>query len=116
MKRNNTKLLTEEQKRFINDKYMFKFEEDKIVVISGIRCRHTYHDSNKPFILNVKGIRVIHFTMDAIQIWKDLYKDYPFTLIDVQQAANKLILTYQKVTKEAVLKILKGNDVKIKNI
>lgn len=116
MRRNNIRLLTDSEYERLTSKFIFGIKDDKISVMTTSNSRVTLHDIGKPFHINAKKIRKICFSLDAIEIWKTLYKDgYPH-LIDVQQAVNKLIITYQEVTEENVKKMLAKKTLKIKNI
>lgn len=119
MAKNNIKLLTHEQLRQFNTKYTILLEDDKICVKTVNYAKITRHDSDKPFHINAKNIRKIQFSVDAINIWKKFclsYKDNVFTLFDVQQAVNKLIVMYQKPTFENVKQLLERDTTKIKRI
>lgn len=116
MTRNNVRLLTPTEFMQLNSKYIFELDKDSIVVRTKNYNRLTKHPVNEPFHINAKGIRKVCFNMNAIDIWKNLYKDGKPTLIEVQQAVNKLTITFQKTTEENVKKILAGHDIKIKKI
>ena len=116
MTRNNIKLLTDSQYNQLNDKYIFELTEDSILVRLTTHGRVTEHALDKPFHINAKGIRKVCFSMDAIEIWKKMYNNGFPTLLAVQQAVNKLTITFQKVNEENVCKILSGQDIKIKRI
>lgn len=107
MRANNVKLLTDAQFKAIEEKFNFYIENDKIAVTISNYNRKTLHDIDKTFHINALGIRKMHFTIDAINIWKELYdKDNPKQLLYIQHAVNKLLVTYQNATTENVKKIL----------
>lgn len=114
--RNHIKLLDEEKLNILKNKYLFDIEGNYILVKFNDLKRVTKHPITRPFHINAKGIRKVCFSMTAINIWKELFKENLISLFEVQQAVNKLIITYQKVTKENVVKILSGEDIKIKRI
>lgn len=114
MKRNNVKLLTQEDFELLNSKFEITIEDNKIVVKNKTMKKNTYHDIDKPFHINAKKIRKICFTMDAINIWKELYKE--FTLFQIQSCVNRLILTYQQVNIKNVKEILTKYNLKIEEI
>lgn len=117
MKRNNIRLLTDKELNILNYKYTFEIEDDNILVKLNHIDRITYHDINKPFSINVKNLRKITFNLEAIEIWKNLYNDkLRPNLIEIQQAVNKLIITYQQVNIENVKGLLNGQTIKIKKI
>lgn len=116
MAKNNIKLLSKTQFERINSKYTFTIEDDKIIVGLTTCARKTAHDIDKPFHINAKKIRKVCFSIEAINIWRELYHDGLPTLLQVQQAVNKLTITFQKVNTENVRKILSGQDIRIKRI
>ena len=116
MLRNHTKLLTTFQYEDFLKKFRFTIEDNKIVVTTTNRQRKTYHDIDKPFAINAKKIRRLSFTMDAINIWKSMYKDGEPNLVAVQHAVNKLSVTYQPITEANVCKLIANSDIKIKRI
>lgn len=118
MARNNIHLLTITDLKRLSDRYLFSLdkEEKNILVKTKDSNRITSHDITKPFRINILGERVIVFSMDAIEIWKELYKEHKYSLLYVQNAVNKLLITFQKVNKENVLDILLGKDIKIKEL
>lgn len=121
MARNNVKPLTEEQRIAFNKKYVFEydFKTDEIIVKFTNYGRITTHNSNKNFSIN-SNIRKITFTVDAINIWKELYvdKETRESLIDVQNAANNLYVTYQEISLDSVKRFIRNWDgsMKVKEI
>lgn len=115
MKRNNVRLMTENELILLKKRYKFTIENNKIVVRTSIRSRETLHDIDKPFAINVKKVRKICFSQDAIQIWKSLYEEEA-NLLEVQQAVNKLVITFQDITLDNVKEILNGKNLKIKGV
>lgn len=103
--KNHLKLLTIEQIREFNKKYIFELTDKFVVVRNRDYKRVTYHDSDKPFSINSK-IRKITFWKETIDIWRELLKDYPVTLIEVQNVVSKCYLMYQPVTCENVIPLL----------
>lgn len=116
MARNNIKLLTNSQRVALNDKYIFEHKDNMILVKLHDYGRITAHPDDKPFSIN-SSIRKITFSIDAINIWKELYKD-PKTresLVNVQHAVNELYVTYQPVDISSVKKFMK-DSIKVKKI
>ena len=113
--RNNIKLMTVTELKELANKYIFILDdsEEHILVRTKNYSRVTSHDIDKSFRINVVGKRVIVFSLDAIKIWKELYKEYKYSLLYVQNAVNKLYITFQEINKENVQKILSGKDIKI---
>ena len=110
---NNVKLLTNEQLSTLKKEYSFTLENNKIFVKTTSLNRIVCHDATKSFHINTK-LRKISFTLLAINIWKELYNEYVVNLIDVQQAVNTLQITFQTIDKDSVIKILAGQNIKIK--
>lgn len=111
----NLKALLPEELEYINLKYNFEILEDKYIVVScNDYNRKTLHNANKSFILNT-SIRHITITLDAINYWKNNFKEN-YTLMDVQNAINELILTYQDVSIKSLNKQLLRKNSKIKII
>lgn len=116
MKRNNVRLLTDAEIENVKSRFVFRLEEDKIAVDAFRNNRTTYHPINESFSLNIKNLRKITFTLDAINIWLNLLlRGEKPNLLDVQQATNKLVLSYQPITLEKVKNILvEQKNLKIK--
>lgn len=116
MKRNNVKLISADDLKTMKEKYKFELDSsgNNILVKTNTNSRLTYHNSCKPFGINMVGKRVVVFSMDAISIWKELYSVYNYSLLEVQNAVNKLYITFQEITTENVQKILSEEDIKIK--
>lgn len=109
MSRNNIKLLTERQRAEFKEKYYFEYEPGYVVVKLYDYGRITKHPDNKSFHIN-STIRKLIFSVDAIDIWKTLYKDPKtrISLIDVQHAVNSLYVMYQPITLKNVTNFLKN--------
>lgn len=116
MPRNNIKLLTDRQRIALKEKYYFEYEDGNVVVKLHGYGRSTKHPDDKPFHINSK-IRKLVFSVDGINIWKELYVDERtrVSLIDVQHAVNSLYVMYQPVTVESVKKFMK-DCIKVKKI
>lgn len=111
MSRNNVKLLTDQQRIDLKSEYYFEHEDGFILVKLYHYGRVTKHPDDKPFHIN-SPIRKVCFSMDAIDIWKELYKDEKtrMSLIDVQQAVNSLYVTYQPISLESVKQFLQHSN------
>lgn len=119
MARNNIKVLTVDQLRRFNQKYVFDVDDDDIIVTINGYDRITRHPKNESFEINSQTTvkRKVRFTLEAINFWLEL-RETPLkpSLFDVQQAVNILTISYQKVDKENVIRLLKKPDVKIQRI
>lgn len=117
MKCNNVRLMTKEEMSFLKNKYWFNIIDDNtMAVCTKIRHRQTLHSFNESFVINVKKLRTIRFSVEALLIWKELYNGREPNLLDVQQAVNKLAITFQDITINNVNKLLSGKDIKLKNL
>lgn len=116
MSRNNIKLLTDRQRIELKEKYYFEYEDGFVVVKLHDYGRTTKHPDDKPFHIN-STIRKIIFSLDAINIWKELYLDEKTraSLIDVQHAVNSLYVMYQPINVASVRKFMK-DGIKVKKI
>lgn len=114
MKRNNVRLLTDQEMEFVKNKYNFILIDDKSMMVrSKIRHRETIHELNRSFVINIKKLRTVRFSVDAMEIWKELKESLKPNLLDVQQAVNKLVITFQDINTNNVCKILSGKDIKL---
>lgn len=122
-RKNNIKILTERLREQLNLKFRFELKDDKILVGTSTNRRITAHDANKPFHINSRENpkRKMIFSIDAINIWKrylltDEAKDKEIchTLIDIQNAVNMLTITFQNITYDNVMSVLKRESQKIK--
>lgn len=112
---NNVKLLTDRQLTELNRKYSFFVDENEIIVKVNDYNRKTRHPIDKSFSINSK-IRKITISAEAISIWLELSKGGSYSLFAIQNAVNKLYLTYQNITLLNVKKILSGTITKITEI
>lgn len=116
---NNAKLLSADEYKFYKDKYTFDLYNDNVAVGLVGYNRLTLHPLTEKFfingLINKKPYRKITFTPDAMAIWKELYlEDKNYNLVDVQQAVSKLRITFQPISKQNVLDIFNGKDIRIK--
>lgn len=117
MARNHIKLLSIGQLEKLDAKYYFELDGDSIVVGLHDYDRFTLHPKDKPFHINSRSDvkRKICFNMFAINLWIKCYEQkLEYSLFAVQQAVNVLTVTYQPVTEENVMRLLKQPLVKIK--
>lgn len=109
---NNCKALSENELAFMNEKYEFWLEGVNVCVKCKNRTRVTYHSRYEKFSINVKRIRKITYSVDAIDMFDRFLKDEKakkFTLTDIQNALNVCRLTYQELNDANVLLILNKN-------
>jgi len=109
MPKNNIRLLTKDERRYLNQKYSFDVENGNVLVKTINYGKVTKHPLDKPFVINTI-VRKLTISVEALAIWsKDVYKklDNQFTLIDVQNVVNMLTVSYQEITSQAVISVLK---------
>lgn len=114
MLKNHIKLLTEEERLYLNKKYFFVLDDLKNGLWVGLENynRYTFHPFDKSFSINcLKGIkRKITISVEAMEIWKKLLVETneEYRLIDIEQAINILHVSYQPITEKSVIEILKN--------
>lgn len=109
----NVKALTKDELRYILDRYEFKLVDGYVIVLTN--GRKTLHDATKGFSLLLPlERRRIKITKDAIDFWSEKYID-EYSLIEVQNAINTLIMTFQTVTQEHIAGQLERNRSKSDN-
>lgn len=108
MPKHNIQVLTQDERTYLNNKYDFDVKDDVLIVKVKDYGRVTVHDMNCKFSLNAK-VRKITISPEAIQMWHKKFKG-KYSLIDVQDAINQLVVTYQTPSDEDV-----GEQLKILN-
>ena len=93
MSHNNLKALSKSEMKYLNGRYSFELEGSQVLVRINNYNRVTAHSVNERFSLNTK-VRKIDITPEAIRMWKNKFM-HKYTLLDVQNAINTLISTYQ---------------------
>lgn len=110
----NIKALTTDELHFVLSKYKFSLFENYILVESN--GRKTLHDKTKGFSLLLPlERRRIKITTKAIDFWVDKYLE-KYSLIEVQNAINTLVVTYQNVTNENLKGQLERARSKLNNL
>lgn len=112
MNRNNIKILTDDEIKFLNSRYAFEVTDDAILVKIQNYNRVTAHPKNETFALNTK-VRKIDITPEAIDAWDTHFKK-KWSLFEVQNAINILITTYQVPVVEDIEDQLRRGTTKIK--
>lgn len=115
----NLKALTDEELAYLQKTYKFELMGDYIAVSCSTATGATYnrktlHIVSEPFTLSTK-VRKITITTQAINLWIDKYKDN-YSLMEVQNAINLLIITYQDVTEQNIETQLKRGQAKIETL
>lgn len=108
MPRRNIHLLTEDDRRYLNEKYIFGLHDNMLSVKTVNYNRITLHPLDKKIELSTI-IRKLTINPDAIKFWYDnvANKRSDITLIDIQNAINILTVSYQDITFENILDVLK---------
>lgn len=107
MPKSNIQLLNAEQRRYFNSRYSFEISTDYVLVKTTTLKRITTHKIDEGFAL-ATPVRKVFISTDAINMWKDNFINTKYTLIDVQNAVNALIISYQNVDKKSVMQQLKN--------
>lgn len=118
MPANNSKVLSDKVLAQLNDKYSIVYNANDNTLVVSLKSwnRSTVHDASKWFHINskVKPKKKIVFSREVIEIFKELQLDTKtkhITLFDAQNAANKLKVMYQKITKQKIIELcMKGFD------
>lgn len=104
----NIKLLKSDELELLNDIYTFSTINDNKDIV--VECRHfnrkTLHSTDSGFIISSK-IRKLSITKQAIDYWLEYFKDT--TLINVQDAINKLTIMYKDVNLDTLKDELNHN-------
>ena len=114
MPRSNIRLLTKEERKFFKDNYKFVIKEDVILVTFNGYGRIVAHPLNEDFSISSK-IRKIKITKEAISLWQKKFQNTDFNVVNVQNAMNALIISYQGTDFNDVkkqLELIKQNDEK----
>ena len=101
----NLKALTIDELKYFLDRYVITTAGNYIVVECKTLNRKTLHDLDKDFQLSTP-VRKINISKQAIDIWVKDYID-TYSLIEVQNAINTLIITYQNVNDSQIKEQLK---------
>ena len=105
MKKCNIKLMTKSELKLLNDIYTFKYIDGGILATTKNYNRKVIHDIDKKFLINSK-IRNIYITPQAMKMWVDNFQNSEYTLLDIQNAINSLIISYQNIDKSELIKEL----------
>lgn len=107
MRGSNIKLLSDIERKELKARYYFELEGDCVITRLHGYSRATAHSAQEKFSI-LTPIRKVTFTPTAVQYWSNLGTSN-YHLLDVQQAVNMLIITYQPMSIESVKKILDNN-------
>ena len=102
MPRSNIRLLTRDELMYFNSNYIFTLKSDLILVQVKNFNRITSHPINKDFHIST-SVRKLKISKEAIEIWSEPSVQSKYTLVEIQNSINALILAYQKVDKNMIL-------------
>ena len=115
MPKSNIHILTEDERKYFNEKYTFVVKDHAVLVKVKDYDRTTAHPLTQKFTLKTI-LRKLTISVEALQLWSERFhkkykstttNDDVYTLIDVQNAINMLIVSYQSISFENVYDILK---------
>lgn len=117
MPANNIRILSVDERKYLNDKYLIYAVGSFVLVITKDYNRTVMHKFTNKFLLTTKEKnRRLTINPEAMSLWMNYFKETS-TLIDVQQAVNILRVTLQDVTKENVeMQLSHLDDIKVKLI
>lgn len=114
MPKSNIKLLTKDERKYFKDNYAFSIKDDFILVKFNGYGRTVAHPINESFSIASK-VRKIKISEEAIKLWKDKFQSTNYSVIDVQNAMNALLISYQATDYNDVksqLEVIDKNDEK----
>lgn len=112
MPRRNIHCLSNDERDYFNSRYSFDVIQNDngptLVVKIVDYNRQTRRPLTKSFYIRT-CIRKLTITVEAIEMWHSYFygKQKEYSLIDIQDAMNKLTVSYQELTYENVLDVLK---------
>lgn len=101
------RLLTKEELNYFNEMYSFEVAGDFILVKTKNINRTTVHSVNEGFSLRLSSSRRLNISAQAVKMWLEKFKNSKYSIIDVQNAMNALIISYQQLRYEDVISQLK---------
>ena len=112
MPANNARVMSDELLKAFNDKYsvVYNPRTNELVVSLKKWKRSTSHDAEQPFFINSRSNpkRKVCFSSEVVSMFKVFQQDDKLkhiSIFDMQNAANKLRVMYQRVTKEKVIEL-----------
>lgn len=110
----NLRALTDEELEYIVNNYVFELKGQDIMVMKKGYGLKTLHTIDKSFSLKTK-LRRVTISKDAIDLWIEKYQS-KYSLIEVQAAISRLIVTYQDLTEDEIAKQLEKSNKNIKKL
>lgn len=110
----NIKILTDDELRYLKEKYYFEITQSldgsKYIAVKTSTCnRKVLHDASKTFTINT-AIKRVSITSEAVSYWQLLPE---YDLFTIQNTINILLITYQEISKDEIIKQIKINRIKI---
>lgn len=109
----NLRALSTEDLLYIMQHYDFEARDGYIFVICKHYKRTCAHPEDTTFSISTP-VRKVNITADAISLWKENYSEY--SLIEVQNAINSLIVTYQDINEENLANFLASKRLEVQYI
>lgn len=110
----NIKALTNDELKFVVSRYEFQSVDNYVIV--HCNNKNTIHDKSTAFSLLLPlERRRIKITTRAIDLWDKKYLN-KYSLVEVQNAINTLIVTYQNPNEENIDGQLKRTRAKLDNL
>lgn len=114
MANNNIRVMTEEELKFLKNKYSFEIKDDLILVTSKNFNRITPHKVDENFTVNAQ-IRKVKIDASSVKLWNEYFKE-KYSLFEVQNVVNILTVLHQKIDLESVEKLLKNPNVSVRQM
>lgn len=106
MPANNIHVLTKDELSYFKKNYKFTLKDDLVIVSSINHYKHSVvHQINEKFTISAKPCRITLNTQ-ALSLWAKHYRKN-FSPVEVQNAINKLLVTYQIPSKKDLDLLLK---------
>lgn len=106
MPKSNIRILTKDELEYFNSKYSIKVKDDYVIVECKNYKRTTLHPTNHSFSLLTKK-RKMTISKEAIEMWQKYFRGTDWTMIDIQNAMNLAIISYQNLSYSDILQQLK---------
>lgn len=113
MSKSNVRLLTKDERQFFHDNYTFELQGSFILIKFKNYGRVVAHSIDKQFSI-VSKVRKITISVEAIKLWIEKFKNTSYTVVDIQNAMNALIIGYQPTAYDEVKNQLQIIDEKDK--
>lgn len=119
---NNSKVMSSVLLKKFNNTYTVTYDSENNNIVVGLTTckRITVHDASKPFHINAKKFhRKVCFDTFIIELWKELQLEdstKDITIFDVKNSVTIMKVTYQKITKQKVIELVRKGFNQIKKL